>query len=144
MFNTISRSDSSSVSVCFANCQHLSLIMTKPTKWLCAKRRLRLAWASAQANLSLRWAHMPFCWFCHEAVHVVNSTVPFGFSVHYTCSLSPFVDTIRHTTKTRKLITQNHAMFITSWTPKTWLHAMSYSTYILLSSSIWLFPKIAK
>ena len=21
----------------------------------------------AQADLSLRWAHMPFCWFCHEA-----------------------------------------------------------------------------
>ena len=20
----------------------------------------------AQADLSLRWAHMPFCWFCHE------------------------------------------------------------------------------
>ena len=23
--------------------------------------------ADAQADLSLRWAHMPFCWFCHEA-----------------------------------------------------------------------------
>ena len=23
----------------------------------------------AQADLSLRWAHMPFCWFCHEAAH---------------------------------------------------------------------------
>ena len=21
------------------------------------------------SGLSLRWAHMPFCWFCHEAAH---------------------------------------------------------------------------
>ena len=26
-------------------------------------------WADAQADLSLRWAHMPFCWFSHEAAH---------------------------------------------------------------------------
>ena len=24
----------------------------------------------AQADLSLRWAHMPFCWFCHEVAHL--------------------------------------------------------------------------
>ena len=24
---------------------------------------------SAQADLSLHWAHMPFCWFFHEAAH---------------------------------------------------------------------------
>ena len=28
-------------------------------------------WADAQADLSLRWAHMPFCWFCHEAAHII-------------------------------------------------------------------------
>ena len=27
-------------------------------------------WADAQADLSLRWAHMSFCWFCHEAAHI--------------------------------------------------------------------------
>ena len=27
-------------------------------------------WADAQADLSLRWAHMPFGWFCNEAVHI--------------------------------------------------------------------------
>ena len=27
-------------------------------------------WADAQADLSIRWAHMQFCWFCHEAVHI--------------------------------------------------------------------------
>ena len=62
---------------------HLSHLMTKPTKWLCAQRRLRSAcastqsvdsedwsdWAHAQADLSLRWEHVPFCWFCHEVAH---------------------------------------------------------------------------
>ena len=27
-------------------------------------------WADAQADLNLRWAHMPFCWFCHALVHL--------------------------------------------------------------------------
>ena len=34
---------------------------------LSAQRRLWSDWADAQADRSLRWAHMPFCWFCHEA-----------------------------------------------------------------------------
>ena len=33
-----------------------------------AQRRLRSDLADAQTDLSLRWAHMPFCWFCHEGV----------------------------------------------------------------------------
>ena len=37
---------------------------------LSAQRRLWSDWADAQADLSLRWAHMPFCWFCHEAAYV--------------------------------------------------------------------------
>ena len=68
----------------------LSRDMTKPTKWLCAERRLRSAWAwvakdpsflhadsedwsdwaDARADLSPRWAHMPFCWFCYQAAHL--------------------------------------------------------------------------
>ena len=31
----------------------------------CWQRRCRSDWADAQANPSLPWAHMPFCWFCH-------------------------------------------------------------------------------
>ena len=27
-------------------------------------------WADAQADLSLCWANMPFCWFCHEVAHM--------------------------------------------------------------------------
>ena len=36
---------------------------------LSAERRLWSDWADAQADLSLRWAHMPLCWFCHEVAH---------------------------------------------------------------------------
>ena len=46
---------------------HMSRLMTKSTKWLvCAQRRLRSAWASAQsaqADLGLRWAHSHFVGF---------------------------------------------------------------------------------
>ena len=37
---------------------------------LSAQRRLWSDWADAQAVLSLRWAHMPFCWFCQDAAHL--------------------------------------------------------------------------
>ena len=36
---------------------NVSRIMTKPTKWVCAQRRLRSAWASAQSDHSLRCPH---------------------------------------------------------------------------------------
>ena len=32
---------------------------------LSAQRRLWSDWTDAQADPSLRWAHMPFCWICH-------------------------------------------------------------------------------
>ena len=94
----------------------LSRLMTKPTKWLCAQRRLSIHpvwsksslcvqwvdkdpsflhadnedwsdWAGAQADLSLRWAHMPFCRFSHEAAHLFNSwTLELGAYLH--CRMS--------------------------------------------------------
>ena len=48
---------------------YMSCLMTKPTKWLCAQRRLRSVWASAQSDqsslsawrklgsLATRWVH---------------------------------------------------------------------------------------
>ena len=73
---------------------HMSRDMTKLTKWVCAQRRLRSAWASAQSDhsavrmkkpcvfsypLSAHWcpgwsesslgAHS-FCWFCHVGAHM--------------------------------------------------------------------------
>ena len=38
-----------------------------------ALRRLWSDWADAQAVLSLCWAHIPFCWFCHETAHISMS-----------------------------------------------------------------------
>ena len=46
----------------------MSRLMTKPTKWSVrpAKPQIRLGGC-------IRWAHMPFCWFCHEAApHSLN------------------------------------------------------------------------
>ena len=40
---------------------------------LSAQRRLWSDWADAQADLSLRWAHMSVCWVCHEVVLPVYS-----------------------------------------------------------------------
>ena len=40
----------------FEHSCYMSRDMTKPTKWLCAQRRLRSAWASAQSDQSLRCA----------------------------------------------------------------------------------------
>ena len=31
-------------------------------------------WADAQTDLSLRWAHMPFCWFCHVAAQLWSAS----------------------------------------------------------------------
>ena len=31
-----------------------------------------IGWVDAQAGLSLRWAHMPLCCFCHEAACILN------------------------------------------------------------------------
>ena len=46
----------------------------------CGQRRLWSDWANAQADLSVRWVHMPFCWFCHEAVHfMLTVSLPFRF-----------------------------------------------------------------
>ena len=39
---------------------------------LSALRRLWSDWVGAQADLSLRWAHRSFCWFCHEAAQMPN------------------------------------------------------------------------
>ena len=43
-----------------------------PSYPLSAQRRLWSDWADAQADLSLRWAHVPLCWFCHEAADRMN------------------------------------------------------------------------
>ena len=37
---------------------------------LSAQQRLWSDWVDAQADLSLRKAHMPLCWFCHEVAQM--------------------------------------------------------------------------
>ena len=38
---------------------------------LSAQRSLWSDWADAQADLSHRWAHRSFCWFCHVAAQII-------------------------------------------------------------------------
>ena len=45
---------------------------------LSAQRRLWSDRADAQADLSLRWAHMPLCWFCHEVAQMWKRKVYFS------------------------------------------------------------------
>ena len=46
----------------------------RPKVSSCGQRRLWSHWVDAQAELSLRWAHMSFCWFCHEMAHIMTSS----------------------------------------------------------------------
>ena len=50
----------------FAACMKKACVLSYP---LSAQRRLWSDWEDAQADLSLHWVHMSFCWFCHEAAH---------------------------------------------------------------------------
>ena len=45
--------------------------IAKDPSFLHADSKDWLNWAEAQAELSLRWAHMPFCWFYHEMAHII-------------------------------------------------------------------------
>ena len=44
--------------------------VTKDPSFLHADSEDWSDWADAQADLSLHWAHMPFCWIFHEAAHL--------------------------------------------------------------------------
>ena len=50
----------------FAVCLKKTRILSYP---LSAQQRHWSDGADAQADLSLQWVHMPFCWFCHDAAH---------------------------------------------------------------------------
>ena len=49
---------------------------------LSAQRTLWSDWADAQADLSLRWAHMPLCWFCHKVAHFVTGNIMRPINFH--------------------------------------------------------------
>ena len=48
---------------------------------LSAQQRLWSDWVDAQVDLSLRWAHRPFCWFCHEVAQILKIKLPFFVNV---------------------------------------------------------------
>ena len=37
-------------------------------------------WTDSQADLSLRWAHMSFCWFCHA---LAQTSLQEGFNNNF-------------------------------------------------------------
>ena len=55
-----------------------------------AQRRLWSAWADTQADLSLRWAHILFCWFCHALAHTLDWLQSFLFYIYFSLSLHYF------------------------------------------------------
>ena len=55
------------------------LIYSDQTGWM---PRPWSDWVDAQADLSLRWAHMPFPWFCHEAAHLSLSVRLYASYLH--------------------------------------------------------------
>ena len=52
----------------FAVCLKKAWVLNYP---LSVQQRLWSDLVDAQADLSLPWAHMPFCWFCHALAHVI-------------------------------------------------------------------------
>ena len=65
---------------------------------LSAQWRLWSDWADAQADLSLGWAPISVCWFCHEAAHFfVYYAYPYmsSFETHYFSS--NILDILFHT-----------------------------------------------
>ena len=44
----------------------------------CGQWSLWSDWVDAQVDLSLRWAHMPVCWFCYVAAHFKKTHPPSG------------------------------------------------------------------
>ena len=63
-------------------------------------------WADAQADLRLRWAHMLFYWFCHEASQICND-VPYFCRRQYMVrfDLDPGIDPMKanwHDSKLKK------------------------------------------
>ena len=49
--------------------------MTKPTEWFVCPVKTQISLADAQSDLSLRWVHGSFCWFCHAAAHLFLNEV---------------------------------------------------------------------
>ena len=49
-------------------------------------------WVDAQADLSLRWAHMSFCWFCHAPAQMINHIIQILGQIFCCLNFSDFCD----------------------------------------------------
>ena len=58
--------------------QEMSRLITKPTEWLCAQRRLRSAWSSAQSDQSLRCALSGLLWAQAFFMRTVKTRIRLG------------------------------------------------------------------
>ena len=68
-----------------------SICSEGPNVFSCGQRRLWSDWADAQADLSLRWAHMSVCWLCHVAAQLQDQlSCPNWVSIHVNFSINPF------------------------------------------------------
>ena len=47
-----------------------------------------------QADLSLRWAHMPFCWFCHDAAHFTATYSKSFYYLFFEIGILPIISDI--------------------------------------------------
>ena len=67
-----------------------SMDSQEPKASSCGQRRRWSDWADAQADPSLRWAHMSVCWFCHVRIVCQSSHTHQG----YLFCCSDIMDTI--------------------------------------------------
>ena len=70
-------------------------------------------WADAEADLSLRWAHMPYCWLCYEAAQfwysrLASANFPPGHFSHI------FIDEAGHAVETETMIAISGIMEVNS------------------------------
>ena len=82
----------------------------------CGQWRLWSEWADAQADLSLRWAHMPFCSFCHKAAHI-------RFSLGTASCKS------RPQSLTSSKCKKHVQLYFVKWLTNIWTSSCDYGTY---------------
>ena len=77
----------------FAVCMKKAWVLRYP---LSTQQRLWLDWADAQADLSLCWVHMPFCWFCQTLAHLCIRNVLFVIPVSIASDMAIIVVVIMY------------------------------------------------
>ena len=77
-------------------------------------------WADAHANVSLCWAHMPFCWFCHATAHYIGFTFQRLGAVARSDTRPPGVRTVAGS-----ILTSGKNSFVEIWSWKKLLRPFS-------------------